>query len=87
MKKLLVSALTVFLLLGACGVTKDENVDAKAPNGFVMVSKDEFDDGNIEIYVFQHIKTGCYYTYVDEYSSGDLEQMYKMNGGNYPYCD
>lgn len=88
MKKLLASAITVFLLLSACGATNDGNVEARAPVGFKMVSKDEFSD--VYIYVFQHIETGCYYTYTDGYNSGDFEQMYYSGGSNLngkPYCD
>lgn len=91
MKKLLVSVTSAILalsILGYCGTTNDD-VEAGAPRGYKMISKDEFDDGFIEIYVFQHIETGCYYTYTEKTRSGDFEQMYTSGGsGNTgkPYC-
>lgn len=89
-QKLVLTGLVGFAFLFGCSQVDEGKVEASLPNGYVMVSENEFDKGNI--YTLKHIQTGCHYTYTTSiYRNAfapNVEQMFiEKDGVSVPYCD
>lgn len=88
-QKLVLTGLVGFAFLFGCNQVEPTNeVKASLPNGFELITEDEYDDIYQNVYTLKNIATGCHYTLTDRSHNGGIIQMFiEKDGVSVPYCD